>query len=578
MERRLLLAAILSSLVLIAWQYLMPAPPTPDPAVQTSGSTEGAADKAASKADPAASSAAQGSVTAAPAQPGMVADGSANAAPGAFVAPDARLEKMTKVVKTPLYEATFTSEGGGLQAFRLTEYKAYHPSKGVLDHILGVFRSDSEPPHADEPANLLNAPFDNNFYFTMNGVVEQSSRYALTKATDSVVVFERDQGNVKITRTYTLTPDTYVLKQEVTVVNQSSNPLTTTPVFGLNGHFLDPEKEGKSGYAPHLNATYLVGGEHKLLPHGKLEEAKKVSGPVDWAGIDDRYFLRAFMPDTVAPGTVSIAPLSPLDFKTEIDFGPVTLLPGQPRTFVNSVFLGPKRSEVLKSEGRDLIRSLDYGMLSLFAEPLLWLLKQIHALIGSWGLAIMLLTFTVKAVLYPLFVKQIESGQKMKEFQPQMKAIQEKFGDDKNRQNQEMMRFMQENKINPLGGCLPLLLQMPIWFAVYQVIQNAIELYREPFLYLPDLSVQDPYGISPLILGVLMFVQQKMTPMQPGMDPMQVKMLQYMPLIFSAMMFTLPSGLVVYILVNTVLGIAQQWYVTRRMERAAAARKAVPAR
>jgi len=577
MERRFLLAAVLSALVLMVWQVIMPPPPPPDPAAQTSAVTAGEGDKAVTSAPAGASASAPAGETTTASQPAVAASGAAPV-PGAFVSPDASLEKQTKVVKSPLYEATFTSEGGGLKSFKLLEYKAYKPEVGFFDHFVGLFRGGETAPTPDQPADLLNAPFENNLFFAMEGLVDANGRYDLTEATDTRVVFVRNQGNLKITRTFSLKPDDYMIQQEITLENLSSAPITATPVLGMNGHFLDPDKEGKSGYAPHINATYFVGTEHKLFPHGKLEAPHKVSGPLGWAGVDDRYFLRAILPEQVNPGTVTITPLATLDFRAELDHGPITLLPGQPRALKSSVFLGPKRSEVLKAHERDLIRSLDYGMLSLFAEPLLWLLKQLHSFIGSWGLAIMLLTLIVKTLLYPLFVKQIESGQKMKEFQPQMKAIQEQFGDDKNRQNQEMMRFMQENKINPLGGCFPVLLQMPIWFAVYQVIQNAIELYRESFLYLPDLSARDPYGISPLILGVLMFVQQKMTPMQPGMDPMQVKMLQFMPIIFAGMMFTLPSGLVVYILVNTLLGIAQQWYVTRRMERAAAAKKAAPAR
>lgn len=570
MERRALLAAVLSLLVLVGWQYLFP-PPPPEipPAVETSGTGQAPGGVQKDGSSP-------GAPTSGPTPAAMTA-GTAPATVAPVVEP--ALEKVSKVISTPLYDATFSSEGGSLQSFKLKEYKAYQPDKGPLDLIWGLFSGGNTAPAPAAPADLLSAPYDNNLPIKLEGILDENSRYRLVEATDSKVIFERVQANLKVTRTYVLDPKTYVLKHDVTIENLSAQAITTTARFGINGKELDPEKEGNSGYAPHLQGTYYVGDEHKLIPAGDMVEGpKKVSGSVGWLGTDDRYFLRALIPSDITPGTVSFTKLAPLVFRAELDHGPMTLQPGQPRVISHQLYLGPKRSELLKEQGRELVKSLDFGMLSLFAEPLLWMLKQFHVLVSSWGLAIILLTFMVKLALYPLFVKQIQSAQKMKDFQPQMKALQEKYADDKARLNQEMMQFMQANKINPLGGCLPVVLQMPIWFALYHVLQNAIELYNESFFYLPDLSARDPYGISPLVLGGLMYVQQKMTPMAPGMDPMQVKLLQYMPLIFAGMMFTLPSGLVVYILVNTLLGITQQWYITRRMEQAAAAKAPVAAR
>ncbi|MFM7202567.1 MAG: membrane protein insertase YidC [Myxococcota bacterium] len=555
MERRALLAAVLSMLVLIVWQQLFPPPPQPEVPASTSA--------------PASSPAVVGAQPAPSASPVTSA---ASDVPGAVPSPDVDLPSVQKTLETSLYKVVLTSDGGGISGFWLKDYPAYVPEHGPLTTFTSLF-SGGLPPLPNDPTNLLDAPYPASTLLNLEGMLKETDRYRVVSASDKQVVFERQTGAVKVTRVYNFQPDSYEVKLEQTLQNISGSAVTVAPVLSLYGKRLDPEKEGKSSYAPHLHASYLMGGEHEIVQPSDFEEQpKKLVGSVQWAAVDDRYFLRALVAEKAEPATITLSHVAPLVMKVSLDLGAMTLQAGQSRTLKHSLFLGPKVSEQLDKAGAGLLTSLDYGILGPISQVLLWLLKQFYAAVQSWGLAIMLLTLLVKAVLYPLFYKQIESAQKMKEFQPQMKALQEKHGEDKVRLNQEMMRFMQENKVNPLGGCLPLLLQMPIWFALYHVLQNAVELYRETFLYLPDLSASDPYGVSPVILGVLMFVQQKMTPPAPGMDPMQVKILQYMPLMFAAMMFTLPSGLVVYIMVNTVLGIAQQWYITQKLEREAAQR------
>lgn len=559
MERRALLAAVLSMLVLIVWQQLFPPPVLPEAPTSTSAP---ASSPAAAVSQPAATASPAASVP------------STSTAP----LPDSDLPSVEKTLETALYKVVLTSDGGGIRSFLLKDYPAYVPEHGPLTTLSSLF-SGGLPPLPNDPTNLLDAPFPSSTLLQLDGVLKETDRYKVVSASEQQVVFERQTGSLKVTRTYRFQPDSYEVKLEQTLENLSSSAVTVTPVLSLYGKRLDPEKEGKSSYAPHLHASYLMGDDHEIVqPTDFEEQPKKLVGTVQWTAVDDRYFLRALVAEKAEPATITMSHVAPLVMKVSLDLGAMTLQAGQSRTLKHSLFMGPKVSEQLEKAGAGLLKSLDYGVLGPISQVLLWLLKQFYAGVQSWGLAITLLTLLVKAVLYPLFYKQIESAQKMKEFQPQMKALQEKYGEDKVRLNQEMMRFMQENKVNPLGGCLPLLLQMPIWFALYHVLQNAVELYREPFLYLADLSASDPYGVSPVILGVLMFVQQKMTPPAPGMDPVQVKILQYMPLMFAAMMFTLPSGLVVYIMVNTVLGIAQQWYVTQKLEREAAQRTATHAR
>ena len=206
---------------------------------------------------------------------------------------------------------------------------------------------------------------------------------------------------------------------------------------------------------------------------------------------------------------------------------------------------------------------MQYGVFSIIARPMLFLLNLMHSLVGSWGLAIILLTVIVKLLVFPLDQASYKSMRKMRDVGPLMTEIREKYKNDSQRQQQEMMALYKEKGINPLSGCLPMMIQMPIWFALYRVLWNSIELYQVPFLYFCDLTVRDPLCIFPLAIMGVMFVQQKMSPQPATTDASQQMMMKYMPLFIGFIMFALPSGLVVYILVSSILRLLQQWFVNR---------------
>jgi len=235
------------------------------------------------------------------------------------------------------------------------------------------------------------------------------------------------------------------------------------------------------------------------------------------------------------------------------------------------LYAGPKQVDLLRAYGRDLETAVDYGPVSnyfaFFARILLWVMQKFYSLVHNWGAAIVLLTLLVKALLYPLTVKSMMSMQQMKKLQPKVDALKAKFGDDKEKMNQEVMKLYQEHKVNPLGGCLPLLLQMPVWLALYATLQTSVELYRQPFLWVKDLTAFDPLYILPVTMGASSFVMQKLSP-QPA-DNAQAKMLLYfMPAFFTFIMLKLPAGLTLYILVNNLLSIAQQQWIMRKDRKA----------
>ena len=226
-------------------------------------------------------------------------------------------------------------------------------------------------------------------------------------------------------------------------------------------------------------------------------------------------------------------------------------------------FIGPKDYDLLKASGHQLEQAKDYGFFSVLAKPLMHVLKFFYGYIGNYGFSIILLTICIKLIFWPLTQKSYKSMKGMQKLQPQMQKMREKYSNDKQRLNQEMMSFYKENKVNPLGGCLPMLIQIPVFFALYQVLLGAIELRHAPFIFwIADLSVKDPYYITPLIMGATMFVQQKMTP--TNMDPTQAKIMLMMPVVFTFMFLNFPAGLVVYWMVNNLLTILQQYLIKRQ--------------
>jgi YidC/Oxa1 family membrane protein insertase len=319
--------------------------------------------------------------------------------------------------------------------------------------------------------------------------------------------------------------------------------------------------------------TYLRGGD---LVQVKLKDLKKgpkqESGQVEWAALLEKYFLVAAVPAAPAGG-VRADRHRGQEKVLEVELaGPaLDLAPGAESAAIYRLYLGPKLAAALQPLGADLSRVIDYGWFTPIAKPLLAFLKAIYRVTGNYGLAIIVLTTLVKGAFWPLSAKSFQSMQKMKDLQPKMAKLKERYANDRERLNMEVMQLYKTHKVNPLGGCLPMVLQIPVFFALYRVLLSSIELRHAPFLlWITDLSSKDPYYVTPLIMGATMFLQQRLTP-ATGTDPMQQKMMQYgMPAIFTFMFLNFPSGLVVYWLVNNVLSIVQQAWMIRRSQAAAA--------
>jgi YidC/Oxa1 family membrane protein insertase len=329
---------------------------------------------------------------------------------------------------------------------------------------------------------------------------------------------------------------------------------------GVDRHL--PENQKNDEGIKYLAAAGLENAKIK-----KVGEGKEL-GPVSWVAAGNRYFLSSLLP---MEGSLSAFARRTTASGEEIGLHSqvAPLGPHQVLTYRVGIYLGPKDRSRLAAAGKGLERSVDYGWFWWLAIPFLKILQFCYGFLRSWGLAIIALTFLVKAALFPISFKMFRSMKKMQELQPKMAALKTKFKNDSQGLQQATMGLYREHKVNPMAGCLPMLVQIPVFFALYKVLYNAIELRGAGFLYIPDLSLKDPYYITPILMGATMLIQQRLTPTVG--DPAQARMMMFMPVIMTAMFINFSSGLVLYFLFSNVLSIGEQKLFRRLGARSQAA-------
>jgi YidC/Oxa1 family membrane protein insertase len=288
-----------------------------------------------------------------------------------------------------------------------------------------------------------------------------------------------------------------------------------------------------------------------------------------WVAMLQHYFIGAWVPDQEEQNHFYTRALDGGRYLIGLSTAERAVPAGASTHFTSRLYIGPKEQDRLEHIAPHLRLTVDYGVLDIIAKPLFWLLEKIHDWVHNWGIAIILVTLIIKLVFYKLSETSYRSMANMRRLQPKLMALKERFGDDRQRMSQEMMRIYKEEKINPLGGCLPIVVQIPVFIALYWVLLESVELRHAPFIphWINDLSSKDPYYILPILMGISMFIQQKLNP--APMDPMQAKVLKLLPFIFTLFFAFFPAGLVLYWVVNNILSIAQQWVITRRVEGAA---------
>jgi len=380
-----------------------------------------------------------------------------------------------------------------------------------------------------------------------------------------------EQG-VIITKRFSFVRGEYLVHLEYLVDNQSGEEWSAV-LFGQlkRDDTADPSADTSGmGMQPYLGAAMTTAEEpyKKVSFSDMAENAVNLTMPGGWIAILQHYFVSAWIPDEKSTHHYSSAVTQ--DNKNIIRFtSPALTIPAGGQGSVEAqLYAGPKDQYRLEQISEGLELTVDYGILWWIAQPLFWVLTQIHKLVGNWGWSIIGVTVLVKAIFFHLNTVAYKSMANMRKAGPKMQRIKEMYGDDRQKMSQEMMSLYKKEKINPLGGCLPILVQMPVFIALYWVLMESVELRHAPWMgWITDLSVMDPYYILPLIMGASMFIQQKLNPTPP--DPMQAKVMQWMPVMFTFFFLFFPAGLVLYWVVNNVLSIAQQYVITKRIERAA---------
>lgn len=381
---------------------------------------------------------------------------------------------------------------------------------------------------------------------------------------------------ILVEKIFTLSRGSYVVDVEYRFTN-TSDTTKTAAFFGQIKRDRIVEQintGGGIGIQAYLGSAYSTQDKrYERYDFDDMDDARlDVTTQGGWVAFLQHYFISAWVPEQQQ--TNRISSLTPNNLAIIRLMTPAqTVAPGEQLSAGAKLYLGPKIQDDLEQIAPGLDLTVDYGFLWWIGQPLFWLLKWFESLLGNWGLAIIMVTFAIKLLLYPISAAQYRSFAKMRHIQPKVNALKDRYGEDRQKMSQAMMDLYRKEKVNPLGGCLPLLVQMPVFIALYWVLLESVELRHADFyLWINDLSAMDPYYILPILMGASMFLMQKMQPTAATMDPMQQKIMQFMPVIMTVFFLFFPAGLVLYWLVNNLLSIAQQLYVTNKMEKELAAR------
>jgi len=397
----------------------------------------------------------------------------------------------------------------------------------------------------------------------------ENTEYTLNEGEDTLeVVLTHQSEKAYVEKIFTFTRGEYLMDVRYKVRNISQEPWQGAFYAQLKRDGSDdPSQSSSMGMQAYLGAALTTSEErYQKVSFDDLEEGKfKSVEEGGWAAILQHYFVSAWIPAQDQQHTYNGRYV-----KGNYIFGfydnSVSVAPGETATMGAQLYTGPKIQERLEEIAPNLNLVIDYGILWWVAQPLFWLLDNIHDFVGNWGVAIILLTVLIKLVFFKLSAMSYRSMANMRKVAPKMAEIKERYGDNREKLGQEMMKLYKTEKINPLSGCLPILVQMPVFIALYWVLMESVELRQAPFfLWIEDLSIKDPLFILPLLMGASMFIQFKLNPTPP--DPMQARVMQLMPVIFTVFFLWFPAGLVLYWVVNNVLSIAQQYVITKQIEK-----------
>lgn len=478
-----------------------------------------------------------------------------DAAPGPTLASGERIHVVTDLLKV-----TIDTHGGDLRETFLRRYKAKsggeEPVELLTDSGGELFVAQSGLQAGDRPAPNHRADYS-----------AERTEYRLAEGQDSVTVpltWERD--GIRVTKTYTFHRDQYAIDVAFRVDNASGEPWVGRQYRQFQRSKVPADEQPTLQRAFFGAAYYNNEEKYEQLAFSDIaDEPIKKTFEGGWAAMVEHYFLAAWIPEPEQSNTYWTRRLGS-DADPRYLIGLYTpareVAAGDSAEFATRVYLGPKEVDYLSGVAKGLTLTIDYGYLAFLSEPLFWFLDHIHSVVGNWGVAIVLLTLLIKILFYKLSEKSYRSMARMRKFQPKIQQLKERYGDDRERMGRAMMDLYKKEKINPLGGCLPILVQIPVFIALYWMLLGTVELRHADFmLWINDLSARDPLFILPVLMGLSMWGQQKLNP--APVDPMQQKIFSALPFVFTIFFSFFPAGLVLYWLTNNVLSIAQQYYITR---------------
>ncbi|HEX3382298.1 MAG TPA: membrane protein insertase YidC [Paraburkholderia sp.] len=479
------------------------------------------------------------------------------AAPGN--APAAEQSQLVKF-STDVYSGEIDTRGGTLSRLSLVK----QGDGKQPDLVITLFDKTNNHTYLAR-TGLLGGDFPNhNDVFTL--MPNQPTQLADGQNSFQMSFESPEKGGLRVIKTYTFTRGSYVIGVETKVQNVGTTAVTPQV-------YMELVRDDQPVETPRFSHTFIGPAVYTDEHHfqkmtfsdlDKNKESFATSADNGWVAMVQHYFASAWIPQQGTKREFYAEKIDPSLYRVGMKQAMPTIQPGQTVSVNARLFAGPEEEKMLAgiAPGLDLVK--DYGWVTIIAKPLFWLLSKIHSYVGNWGWSIVLLTVLIKAVFFPLSAASYKSMARMKAITPRMQALRERFKGDPQKMNAALMELYKTEKVNPFGGCLPVVIQIPVFISLYWVLLSSVEMRGAPWiLWIQDLSQQDPYFILPVLMAVSMFLQTRLNPTPP--DPVQAKMMMFMPIAFSVMFFFFPAGLVLYYVVNNVLSIAQQYYITRMM-------------
>jgi YidC/Oxa1 family membrane protein insertase len=477
--------------------------------------------------------------------------------PGTPAAAPVAGERIT--ITTDVVKADIDTAGGKLVRLELLKHKdTVDPTKNLV-----LFEATAQHTYVGE-TGLVGGDFPNHHtLFTA-----KPGPRAIDGNNEVQLVLEGEQGGVKLTKIFTFKRGDYTIDVKHTVTNTGTAPVSPTLYLQLKRDGSKPEGETRfyssfTGAAVYTEESKFQKFDFDKIEKGKAEHATKAND--GWAGLIQHYFVSAFIPQDKAPREYFSQKVDTNLYAVGEKLPLGTIAPGNSVTMDARLYSGPQESATLDKVAPGLELVKDYGWLTIIAKPIFLFMQVLHKMIGNWGWTIIALTIIIKLAFFPLSAASYRSMAKMKVVTPKMQAIRERYKSDPQKMNQAMMELYKTEKINPLGGCLPIAVQIPVFIALYWVLSASVEMRGAPWLgWIHDLAAPDPFYILPVLMAITSFIMTRLNPTPP--DPVQAKVMMFMPIVFSVMFMFFPSGLVLYWVVNNIMSMSQQWVITKKLE------------